>query len=171
MTERGVLTDEQVNVLLHPIKPSRVAELRGMSYVEAYDVIAHLTRIFGFGGWDKEIVHGPELIFETESANKWTCAYRCTMRLTVWGVAPTSQGRYLGNPNVVTVKEDSAVGSANNQPSRADAHDLAMKSSISDALKRCAKDLGDQFGLSLYDKGSMDPLVKKIVGHEEVHDG
>lgn len=155
------LTPAQRHVLLQPIKPSRVAELRGMSYVEAYDVAAHLTRIFGFEGWDKEILSLEPIAEDlmtwknSQGAEKsgWDVGYRCTLRLTV------------RNPlgAVVTVKEDVATGSATHQPSRFDAHDLAVKSAVSDALKRCAKDLGDQFGLSLYDKGSTEPLVKRVV--------
>lgn len=163
---RGTLTQEQIDTLLRPIKASRVQTLRGMSHVEGFDVLAHLTRVFGFSGWDKEIT-GPELLFEDHDERPgktgsppykvWTVAYRCKVRLTLFDHAGL----------VVAVHEDAAVGSAQKQPSRADAHDLAMKSSITDAVKRAAKDLGDQFGLSLYDKGSTEPLVKRIVGHKE----
>ncbi len=170
---RGTFTTEQIETLLRPIKASRVQTLRGMSHVEGYDVLAHLTRIFGFSGWDKEI-EGPHLIFEDKEHQEerqetkvrkiyyrpartvWNVAYRCQVRLTLFDHAGL----------VVTVHEDAAVGSATNQPNRADAHDLAMNSSITDAVKRAAKDLGDQFGLSLYDKGSTEPLVKRIVGHK-----
>ena len=60
-----------------------------------------------------------------------------------------------GNP--VAVIEDAATGSAQNMPSPADAFDFAIKNAVSYALKRCAKDLGDQFGLSLYNKGQTAP--------------
>ena len=36
---------------------------------------------------------------------------------------------------------------------------MACKTSESDALKRAATYLGDQFGLSLYKNGSLDPLI------------
>ena len=47
---------------------------------------------------------------------------------------------------------------------RGDAHDMAIKTAETQALKRAAINLGDQFGLSLYKKGSTGPLVRKIVG-------
>jgi len=153
---RGQFTPDQREVLLRPIMPNRVSQSHGQSHVEAYDVLAHLSRLFGFEGWDKEIL-SCELLFEDGVADgaktKWTVAYKAAMRLTV----------YDPDGNVCTVKEDVSVGDAINQPSRADAHDLAMKSAVSTALKRCAKDLGDGFGLSLYDHGSTDPLVKRVV--------
>ncbi len=157
---RGQFSSSQRNTLLMPIKPGRVSQAQGMSHVEAYEVIAHLNRIFGFEGWDKEIL-ACELLFETDSGNegrsKWTVAYKASMRLTVRD----------GDGVTVCIKEDVSVGDAQNQPSRADAHDLAMKSAVSTALKRCAKDLGDQYGLSLYAKGSMDALVKRVIPYEE----
>ena len=58
-----------------------------------------------------------------------------------------------------------ATGSANNLPSRGDAHDFAIKNADSYALKRAAKDLGDQFGLSLYNKGSLEPVVRTSVAY------
>jgi hypothetical protein len=61
----------------------------------------------------------------------------------------------------LAVYEDGAVGEAVNQPSLGDAHDLALKSAISGALKRCAVNLGDQFGLSLYRDGSVAPVVQR----------
>jgi hypothetical protein len=41
-----------------------------------------------------------------------------------------------------------------------------MKNSMSYAIKRCAKDLGDQFGLSLYDKGSTRALVQRVIAYD-----
>ena len=147
---RGSLAPEQVDVLLRPIRSNRVHTANGQSHVPAYDVIAHLTRVFGFEGWDKE-VRSIELV--GEQAREYTkdgktkvghsVTYRCLMRLTI----------YDRHGQVVKVIEDGATGSAQNQPSYGDAHDLAYKNAISYAIKRCAKDLGDQFGLSLYNKG------------------
>jgi hypothetical protein len=60
--------------------------------------------------------------------------------------------------NLVAWYDDSSTGDASNQ-TRADAHDLALKSAITLAKKRCAVHLGDQFGLSLYNKGQQSALV------------
>lgn len=163
--ERGQLSQDQVAVLLRPIRSNRVLQAQGQSHVPAYDVIAHLTRMFGFEGWDKEI-RSIELVGERSHQSTkdgkprtgWWVTYRCHMRLTIYD----QDGR------VVKVIEDGATGSAENQPSYGDAHDLAYKNAISYAIKRCAKDLGDQFGLSLYNRGSQKALVGKIVeSHED----
>jgi hypothetical protein len=161
-----MLTNDQRKMLLTPLKPNRVNEKQGMKYLEAFDVIAHLTRAFGFEGWSKEILT-LELIFESEGKSRdgskatWTVAYRCAMRLVV------------RDPDGLVIKEtdDASTGEAINQPSRGDAHDLAMKSAVSGALKRCAKDLGDQFGLGLYDGGSTDACVKRVVIYDNADQG
>lgn len=155
------LTDPQREVMLKPINPARVKKNpRGFSHLEAFDVIAHLSRVFGFEGHDKEI-KSLQPIFETEKDGKWTVAYSCVMRLTI----KTTDGRELKHT------EDASTGSAINQPSRADAHDLAIKDAVSSALKRCAKDLGDQFGLSLYADGRTDAIVNKVVPYEQTPAG
>ena len=66
----------------------------------------------------------------------------------------------------VCVIENGSTGDAQNQ-SRAGGHDLAYKSAISLSIKRAAIALGDQFGLSLYNKGQLTALVKAtLVGTE-----
>ena len=45
-------TDVQIKQLLQPINPKRVLrDGKGNAHVAQQDVTAHLTRIFGFGGW------------------------------------------------------------------------------------------------------------------------
>lgn len=152
----NMLTREQVTQLLAPIRPIRVLkDPRGMSHVSQQDVTAHLTRVFGFGNFDTEVIH-LDLVFEDPYvrngepvAGKYNVCYRCHFRLTV----KNPDGSYLAH------YEDASCGDAQNQ-NRQDAHDLAMKSAISTAKKRCAINLGDQFGLSLYNKGQMTALVK-----------
>lgn len=144
----------QRDTLLQPIKPYRVSkDGKGFSHVEAYEIKAHLNRLFGFEGWSTRI-DSLTCIFETENDGKWTVAYLCQMTLAI------------GENFRAKMSSDASTGDATNQPSRADAHDLAVKSAVSGALKRCATALGDQFGLSLYAKGSMEPLVKRVIPYE-----
>ncbi|MFH9831136.1 Rad52/Rad22 family DNA repair protein [Streptomyces sp. NPDC017201] len=138
------LTVEQVKTLLAPINPSRVQTLNRQSHLEAWDVRRWLNRVFGFGGWSDETL---ELVCVAEreiNPGRWTVIYRAQVRLTV----KTIDGRTL------TAYDDAAMGDSRNQPSLGDAHDMAMKTALSQALKRCAHNLGDAFGLSLYNDGS-----------------
>lgn len=167
MTDRGLFAPEQVERLLRPIKENRVYEAQGQSHVAAWDVSAHLTRMFGFGNWEKEILELTMISCaigeDIGLANKkgWYVTYLCRMRLRV----RDQFGR------LVWENDDVATGSAQNQPSLGDAHDLAAKNAVSYALKRCAKDLGDQFGLSLYRKGSPTAVVgMTLIGTTAVAD-
>lgn len=151
-------TVEQVEALLKPIKPSRVMHANGQSHVPAFDVAAHLTRIFGYGGWDTENCEYRVAFEDSEWRKKdnreyqvWTVGYTASITLII----KDPQG------NVIARYSNGAGGDAVNQPSRGDAHHLAMTTAISTALKRCAAfGLGDQFGLSLYNKGMTNALVK-----------
>lgn len=168
--DRGTFNKKQIEQLLKPINPKRVLSLKGQSHVSQQDITAHLIRVFGFGGFDTEVVN-VECVFETsEIRNRksdggeyvaWDVAYKALVRLTIRNDAG----------ELVAVYEDGSIGSASSQPSRADAHDLAYKSAISLSKKRAAISLGDQFGLSLYNKGQLDALVKQtIVGSDQVGD-
>lgn len=152
---QGVFNAAQVEQLLAPINHRRVLQANSQSHVSQQDVTAHLIRVFGFGGFDTEIL-SLQLVFEYQrdrdetQVKGWTACYLATMRLTV----KDSDGR------PVATYENGSTGDASNQSTRAAAHDLAMKSAISLATKRCAINLGDQFGLSLYNKGQVAPLVQ-----------
>jgi recombination DNA repair RAD52 pathway protein len=173
----GELTSDQREQLLKPIKSKRVLYAQGMAHLPAYDVIAHLTRIFGFEGWDKEIltlecVAQNSVTYTKDGQEKkgYDVTYRCTMRLTIFDTR--MMNAFVPRPErIIKVIEDGATGSAHHMPDYGDAHDFAMKNAISYAIKRCAKDLGDQFGLSLYNKGSTAALVQAVIPYELVTDG
>lgn len=157
-SERGQLTAEQRAALLRPLNPKRVHTQQGLAHLPAWDVLAHLTRVFGTEGWDKHVLQ-LDLLSEREVNGKWVCTYRAMVRLVIRDV----QGR------VVKVLEDVACGTNMPQPQLGEAHDLASKSAVSYAVKRCAKDLGDGFGLSLYNGGSLAPVVVSSVAYAQPH--
>ncbi len=156
MSSRGSFTTAQVEQLLKPINPKRVLSLQGHSHVSQQDITAHLIRMFGFGNFDIEVI-SCELIFETERTdaktgalnNRWDVAYRGLVRISI----RNEEGK------LVAVYENGSIGEAQNQ-TRGGGHDLAYKSAISLSIKRAAIALGDQFGLSLYNKGQLAALVK-----------
>ena len=154
------LRANQVEQLLKGINPSRVGkDGKGFAHLEAWDVRAHLIRIFGFAKWSQELIE-LEPIFETsiekDGKTRWTVAYRATVRLTI----------YTGDLEDAVYTE-AAVGDSQNNPSRADAHDMAIKTAESQAFKRCAINLGDQFGLSLYNNGGTSSVVRAVLDSEQ----
>ncbi|MFH8591235.1 Rad52/Rad22 family DNA repair protein [Streptomyces rimosus] len=165
----STLTGPQLKVLLAPVSPQRVSAFRGLAHMEAWDIRRQLIRVFGFGGYsirtlalDLVAEHSEQLRKKDDdgrpygdSYTAWTVVYRAQVRLTVYA----TDGRRLGS------WDDGAVGDAAHQPSYGDAHDMALKTALSQALKRCATNLGDQFGLSLYDDGSRGAVVRWSAAH------
>lgn len=148
---------EQVEELLKPIDPARVGkDGKGFSHVEAWDIRKRMNQIFGFGNWSAEVLV-MELIYEApdekNGKTRFSVGYRAQCRVTVGGAVYTEW----------------AAGDAVN-PTRADAHDQAIKTAESQAFKRCCVNLGDQFGLSLYKDGSVAATVGDIVGREHADD-
>lgn len=166
------LTAQQVEQLLKPIHRSRVLQQQGHSHLSQHDVRAHLTRIFGFGGWSTQIVEmrciRDGVKQKSDGKEVPAVSYFCRLRLSIYDPE--------GVP--VTSFEDVGTGTSPNLPDYGDAHDFAAKNAVSYALKRCATNLGDQFGLSLYG-GQTDALVRGTlvtpdlaeVDGEDVQDG
>lgn len=156
--QRAHFNPTQVAQLLRPINPRRVLpDENKNSHVSQQDVIAHLIRVFGFGNFDIEVLDA-SLLFEqprdikpgetVSAGTRWDVAYKAMVRLTVRNE----------NGETVCCLENGSTAVAQNQK-RGAAHDLAYKSAISLSVKRSAIALGDQFGLSLYNKGQLAPLV------------
>ena len=154
---RGI-TDEQIEVLLRPLHPGRVStRTQGgttLSYVEAHDVKATLIRVFGFGGFDAEVIDTKVLsITSAEKGGKdqWTVLATSTVRLTIHATGAV----------YAETAAASQVG-----PQVGEVCDFAIKTASSDALKRCAIYLGTQFGLSLY-AGTTKDVVKAIFAPDQ----
>jgi len=157
---------EQYKVLMSPLRGTRVAKRtqggRQLSYLESWDVRAHLIRMFGFGNFDIELLDNSIVGTREYQSNEgkdmaepmWFAKVRLTLRDE--------------NGEVIAVYSDGAVGS-NAGPAHmlAESHDNAIKTAASDALKRCAINLGSQFGLSLYDNGTLTEVVKQTVVRPE----
>ena len=81
------LNTPQLNQLLQGVNPKRVHNLRGMSHMEAYDIRAHLNRVFGFARWSADVI-SMELLYERHHPNKngndaVSVGYRAGLTLTV----------------------------------------------------------------------------------------
>ena len=146
-------TEEQVKLLLARIHPDRVFKRDGNSYVAGCDIRAELTRIFGFGRWSSEVLDQALLtekqVKTKKGADAWYVLYRSRIRLTV----------HAPDGTLVAFHDGSHVG-ASTHPDFGEAHGNALTNSETYALRRAAINLGDQFGLSLYNGGSLDPLVR-----------
>lgn len=110
---------------------------RSLSYLEGWYVIDRLNKIFGPLSWSKEIVEIKEVVNKTNRGE--FPAYLAKVRLTLFN------SNYQGT----VIKEAYGYGADKNG---LNAHELAIKEAVTDALKVAAKDLGMSLGLALYDK-------------------
>jgi len=108
---------------------------RKLSYLEGWYVIDRLNKIFGPLGWSKQITDIKQVV-NTTSRGEFP-AYLVKVKLSI----------HHGSLDVV--KEAYGYGA---DKSSQNAHELAIKEAVTDALKVAAKDLGMSLGLALYDK-------------------
>jgi len=166
------LTSEQFDTLRKPLNNTRIAKRsqggKQLSYLESWDVRAHLIRMFGYGNFDLDMIEyayigAREYDGQGDPPKPMVeVIYSARMRLAVRDPEGAELCHYT----------EAAVGSASGPASMlGEHHDNALKTAASDAMKRCAINLGTQFGLSLYDDGSTRDVVRgtivKPVGYEE----
>lgn len=189
MTKEGFpgLTGAQVSALLANLNPSRVAQrdtpgARGkkMSYLEAWDVKAKLIALFGFGGFDAEVLNPQIVHFEEfdEPVMNWSNGRPTGPKLDANGNPETKHQFRLTFMATyrLTIHATGAVYSEVAIASQKGADpgevgDFAIKTAESDALKRCATWLGTQFGLSLYASDDnhihYEDVVKRVFDQDQ----
>jgi len=113
---------------------------KGFDYVEGWWAIAEANRIFGFDGWDRQLVNLTMVADPYQTGDKWRVAYRATVRITV-----TTPG------GSEVLRDGTGYGSGINKDLN-DAHEGAVKEAETDAMKRALMTFGNPFGLALYDK-------------------
>jgi hypothetical protein len=179
------LTFSQMNQLMMGLNPQRISKRkqggRDLSYLEAWDVKATLIRVFGFGGFsaeafDAKVVHVENNIRKTSGYGKdkteKPIAYDQDGQVTP-GTANFRVSVMVGMK--LTIHQTGAVyteyaASSQTGPDYGDVLDFAIKTAESDALKRAAINLGTQFGLSLYNNGSTNDVVKVILAPDQQPD-
>ena len=152
------LSPEQYDTLRRPLNRARIAKRqqggKQLSYLESWDVRAHLIRVFGYANFDTEMLDYGLVAtrdYQNQGKDMVEVIWHARVRLDVRDPEGTPLCTYT----------EGAVGSASGPANMlGDHHDNALKTAESDALKRCAINLGTQFGLSLYDDGNTNDVVK-----------
>jgi recombination DNA repair RAD52 pathway protein len=152
-------TDKQLEVLAKPLNSSRVETRRqsgkDLSYLAAWDVKAHLIRVFGYGNFATHLIE-----FHHVTTRDYTNDQDKPMVEVVYSARVSLEIRDPEGNHVCSYTEGACGSASGPEGMLGDHHDNALKTAESDALKRCAINLGNQFGLSLYDNGSKLDVVK-----------
>jgi len=151
-------TEVQKNLLSEPLSKEDVKTREGtgktqLSYLASFHVIAEANRIFGFDGWDSEILsltqadkteyEKPAYKAGDDPKKMLSISYLCKLRVTVKAGDKTVVREDVGFGNGVAGATAYGIGSC---------IELASKEAVTDALKRCMRYYGSKFGLTLYDK-------------------
>lgn len=136
-----MLSENAIAELRKPLDPRRVTTMQsgpavGVPYLTAWDCIERANEIFGPAGWSFDLVGTPWVIESGVQGNASTKyeVWAAMGRVTVAGASYSDIG--------TNVRSGEGSGGL----------EMAVKGAVSDALKRCLRLLGDQFGLVLYDK-------------------
>jgi len=140
----GIFSDHQNDELKGSLS-AQVVKQREQSgkklfYVEGWWVIREMNRIFGFDGWNQDIieikcVNQTERKIGRQQKDGWGVSYIARVKLNVGGICREGVGAGHGI--------DADLGLA---------HESAIKEAATDAMKRAAMTFGNPFGLALYDK-------------------
>jgi len=124
------LLNEPLNPALVKVHPqSKARYLDGRHYIET------ANRIFGYGGWQFRITERPAKAVEgTRKSGTYYALWSVVGELQAAGVTFVD------------------LGTCEQNGEGPEAVDMASKGAVTDALKRCLRNFGDQFGLVLYDK-------------------
>lgn len=136
------LSQDIINRLNEPLNPDRIVTFtkgpqQGLKYLEGHDVVANANRIFGYGNWGYRLVGQPWVIEEGAQGQNATPyqVWAAAVEVTIAGCTPFEE-----------------LGTNTRQGTGSASLEMAIKGAVTDGMKRCLKNYGDQFGLVLYDK-------------------
>ena len=127
---------------------------RGMmlDYLEGWWAIKNANKLFGVDNWSYEPVweNMKHIVLPDTNKGKKTGLYTVPVVLKV------------KIEDAVVVRSD--IGST--QYYGEEGKEMAIKGCVTDALKRCLRTFGAQFGLELYDKGDVTPPTTRVQGQK-----
>jgi DNA repair and recombination protein RAD52 len=112
-----------------------------LSYIEGFDVIDTANKVFGFGNWSYSISKLDQVSQELNQNQNNVVCYKAVVQIQIHNT----------NHTLDVNRQDVGFGTGVAK-SLADAHEGAAKEAVTDAIKRCFRSFGNQFGNSLYDK-------------------
>jgi DNA repair and recombination protein RAD52 len=138
-----MLNDKQNQALSYDLDPSRIKTRDkgnvSLSYLEGFDIIDTANKIFGYGHWSYSVSTLEHVSQETNENQNLVVGYKAIVALTIYDHLHTKH----------VSREDVGFGTGIAK-SLSDAHEGGAKEAVTDALKRCFRSFGNQFGNSLY---------------------
>ena len=156
--EKGILWELRQPLDMSRVKRRQSPGLGSVPYLEGFDVIDCANQLFNFG-WSFELIGEPVIVRWQKKFLIWNQQERRKVP------ALDSKGNFLTDEvGLVYITGKVTVDLEGKMVSHADlgrcvftgdsseALDMALAGSVTDCLKRCFRQMGEQFGNSLYDK-------------------
>ncbi|MDY0122957.1 Rad52/Rad22 family DNA repair protein [Sulfurimonas sp.] len=156
-----MFNEKQLQLLGYEIDSSRIkTREKGnvtLSYVEGHDIIETANKIVGYGNWSYTITKLEQVSQETNHNQNVVICYKAVVRVVVYDITHTKEA----------IREDVGFGTGIAK-TLSDAHEGAAKEAVTDAIKRCFRTFGNQFGNSLYDrsKNHQAPQMQQIPSNQ-----
>ncbi len=135
----------QLTILTQELDSNRIKTREkgniSLSYIEGFDVIDTANKVFGFGNWSYSISKLDQVSQEINQNQNNVVCYKAVVKIQIHNT----------NHTLDVNRQDVGFGTGVAK-SLADAHEGAAKEAVTDAIKRCFRSFGNQFGNSLYDK-------------------
>lgn len=131
---------------------------RMLAYAEGHEVINLMNTIFGWDGWNSNVVSVATDFAEVNNSGKWSVGVAATVRVSVL-VKERDKVREVRH-------EGMGYGAMENGPSRGKAMEKCRKEAETDGLKRAARLFGNATGGCLYNSEYLG-RVKKVKGPAE----
>ncbi len=154
----GILWELRQPLDMSRVKRRQSPGMGSVPYLEGFDVIDHANQLFDFG-WSFDLIGAPVIVRWQRKVLVWNQQERRKV------ASLDSKGNFLTDEvGLVYITGRVTVDLDGKQYSHADlgrcvfsgdsseALDMALAGSVTDCLKRCFRQFGEQFGNSLYDK-------------------
>jgi DNA recombination protein Rad52 len=129
------------------------------AYLPADEIFGVANESFGFHRWACDIKELKLMHATREESGQWTIAYMCQMRVT-----------FFDNGRPICFHEDVGYGTAERQPKADAAFELAVKSAVTDARKRCLRLFGPILGQNInsadFQKAAQDSAKTAAQQHQ-----
>ena len=129
------------------------------AYLPADEIFGVANESFGFHRWACDIKELKLMHATREESGQWTIAYMCQMRVT-----------FFDNGRPICFHEDVGYGTAERQPKADAAFELAVKSAVTDARKRCLRLFGPILGQNInsadFQKAAQDSAKTSAQQHQ-----
>lgn len=124
-----------------------------VSYIEGWKVLNLANEIFGFNGWNSELISSQVDYFDVGTGGRISMGLAVVVRITL------KDGTY---------HEDFGYGYIENAKNKAMAFEKCRKEAFTDGLKRCLRCFGNVLGNCLYDRGIISKIQKVRLPPPEV---